>query len=115
MSKVLAKCRALPSFHGIWLALFVGARVSDRFRREFTWESKMKSVVLFGAILAVLGLVAFAIPSFNTEKTQDVVKFGDLKVQAKTEEPHFIPPMVSGGAMVLGVLLIGAGMVMSRQ
>ncbi|HWX32182.1 MAG TPA: hypothetical protein VNZ53_32725 [Steroidobacteraceae bacterium] len=75
----------------------------------------MKSVVLFGAMLAVLGLIAFAIPSFNTEETKDVVKFGDLKVQAKTEEPHFIPPIVSGGAMVLGVLLIGAGMVMNRQ
>jgi hypothetical protein len=75
----------------------------------------MKSVVLFGAMLAVLGLIAFAIPSFNTEETKDVVKFGDLKVQAKTEERHFIPPIVSGGAMVLGVLLIGAGMVMNRQ
>ena len=75
----------------------------------------MKSVVLFGAMLAVLGLIAFAIPSFNTEETKDVVKFGDLKVQAKTEEPHFIPPIVSGGAMVLGVLLIVAGMVMNRQ
>jgi len=75
----------------------------------------MKSVVLFGAMLAVLGLIAFAIPSFNTEETKDVVKFGDLKVQAKTEEPHFIPPIVSEGAMVLGVLLIGAGMVMNRQ
>jgi hypothetical protein len=75
----------------------------------------MRSVVLFGAILAVLGLIAFAIPSFNTEETKDVVKFGDLKVQAKAEEPHFIPPIVSGGAMVLGVLLIGAGMVMNRQ
>ena len=75
----------------------------------------MKSVVLFGAMLAVLGLIAFAIPSFNTEETKDVVKFGDLKVQAKTEEPHFIPPIVSGGAMVLGVLLIGARMVMNRQ
>ena len=75
----------------------------------------MKSVVLFGAMLAILGLIAFAMPSFNTEETRDVVKFGDLKVQAKTEEPHFIPPIVSGGAMVLGVLLIGAGMVMNRQ
>ena len=48
-------------------------------------------------------------------ESRDVVKFGDLKVQAKTEEPHFIPPILSGGAMVLGVLLIGAGMVMNRQ
>ena len=75
----------------------------------------MKTVILFGGIIALLGLVAFAIPSFNTERNQDVVKFGDLKVQAKTEEPHFIPPVVSVGAMVLGVVLIGAGMAINRQ
>jgi len=75
----------------------------------------MKGIVMFGAVLALLGLIAFAMPSFNTEETKDVVKLGDLKVQAKTEEPHFIPPIVSGGAMVLGILLIGAGMVMNRQ
>jgi len=75
----------------------------------------MRSVILFGAILALLGLIAFAMPSFNTEETKDVVKLGDLKVQAKTEEPHFIPPIVSEGAMILGILLIGAGVVMNRQ
>ena len=75
----------------------------------------MKSVIIFGAVLVLLGLIAFAMPSFNTEQTRDVVKLGDLKVQAKTEEPHFIPPLVSEGAMLLGILLIGAGVVMSRQ
>ncbi|MFZ2059754.1 MAG: hypothetical protein WAU82_01960, partial [Candidatus Binatus sp.] len=62
-------------------------------------------------MLAILGLVAFAMPSFNTEETKDVVKLGDLKVQAKTEEPHVIPPIVSEGAILLGILLIGAGVV----
>jgi hypothetical protein len=75
----------------------------------------MKGIVLFGAILALLGLIAFAIPSFKTEKTQDVVKLGDLKVQAKNEEPHVIPPILSEGAMLLGIVLIGAGLVMNRQ
>jgi hypothetical protein len=75
----------------------------------------MRSVIIFGAVLALLGLVAFAMPSFNTEETKDVVKLGDMKVQARTEEPHFIPPIVSEGAMLLGILLIGAGLVMNRQ
>ena len=75
----------------------------------------MKGIVLFGAVLALSGLIAFAMPSFNTEETKDVVKLGDVKVQAKTEEPHFIPPLVSEGAMLLGILLIGAGVVMNRQ
>jgi drug/metabolite transporter (DMT)-like permease len=75
----------------------------------------MRSVIIFGTVLALVGLIAFAMPSFNTEETKDVVKLGDLKVQAKTEEPHFIPPLVSEGAMLLGILLIGAGVVMNRQ
>ena len=75
----------------------------------------MKGIVIFGAVLAMLGLLAFAMPSFTTEETKDVVKLGDLKVQAKTEEPHFIPPIVSEGAMLLGIALIGAGLVMNRQ
>jgi len=44
-----------------------------------------------------------------------VVRLSDLKVQARTEEPHVIPPIVSGGAMLLGIPLIGAGLVMNRQ
>jgi drug/metabolite transporter (DMT)-like permease len=75
----------------------------------------MKSVVIAGAVIALLGLIAFALPSFNTEDTHDVVKFGDLKVQAKTEQPHTIPPILSEGAIVLGVILIGAGVVMNRR
>lgn len=75
----------------------------------------MKGIVVFGAIIALLGLLAFAIPHFNTEETHDVVKLGDLKVQAKTEETHMIPPILSGGAILLGVLLIGAGLVLNDR
>jgi len=75
----------------------------------------MKGVVLFGAIVALAGLIGFAVPSFNTQDTKDVVDLGAVKVQAKTQEEHFIPPILSEGAMVLGVLVIGAGLVMNRE
>ena len=74
----------------------------------------MKSIIILGAAIALAGLAAFAAPSFNTEETRDVVKFGDLKVQAKTEEPHTIPPILSEGAIALGVILIGAGAFINR-
>jgi hypothetical protein len=110
------KRRCPANSNGICIAYL---RESIRYWIAFLLEpkevTKMKAIVMFGAVLALLGLIAFAMPSFNTEETKDVVKLGDLKVQAKTEEPHFIPPIVSGGAMVLGILLIGAGMVMNRQ
>ena len=75
----------------------------------------MRSIVILGAAVALIGLIAFAIPAFNTEQTRNVVDLGDLKVQAKTQETHIIPPVVSEGAIVLGVLLIGAGLVMTGR
>lgn len=75
----------------------------------------MKSIVVFGAVIALLGLIAFAMPSFNTNETRDVAKLGDLKLQANTEETHFIPPLLSEGAILLGVLIIGAGVLTSRH
>jgi len=74
----------------------------------------MKSIIILGAAIVLAGLIAFAAPSFNTENTRDVVKLGDLKVQAKTEEPHIIPPVLSEGAFLLGVVLIGAGVLIRR-
>jgi hypothetical protein len=67
------------------------------------------SITIFGAILVLVGLIAFAIPVFTTQETEDVVRLGDLKVQATQQTSHEIPPLVSGGALVLGVVLIGAG------
>ncbi len=75
----------------------------------------MRSIVILGAAIALIGLMAFAVPSFNTEQTRNVVDLGDLKVQAKTQETHIIPPIVSEGAIALGVLLIGAGLVMTGR
>ena len=75
----------------------------------------MKSIVVFGAIIALLGIIAFAIPSFNTQETQEVAKIGDLKLQTNTEQTHFIPPILSEGMILLGALIIGAGVLTNRQ
>ena len=71
--------------------------------------------MIFGGIIALIGLITFVIPSFNTEQTKDVAKLGDLKLQSKSEQTHFIPPTLSEGAIVLGLLMIGAGAIAGRQ
>ncbi len=69
----------------------------------------MKSIVWFGAILALLGIVGLAVPVFTTSETKDVAKFGDVKIQSTEQSTHVVPQVLSVGALVLGVILIGAG------
>ncbi|MBF6570238.1 MAG: hypothetical protein IVW54_15310 [Candidatus Binataceae bacterium] len=69
----------------------------------------MKGILLIGIALAILGLVGLAMPVFTTTQTKDVAKLGDLHVQANESTPHTIPPLVSGGLLALGAVLIGAG------
>lgn len=66
-------------------------------------------IVIIGAVLAVLGLLGFAIPAFTTHQTKDVAHVGDLKLQATESKTFTIPPLVSSGALVIGVVLIGVG------
>lgn len=74
----------------------------------------MNGLMVFGAILVLLGLVGFAIPIFTTQQTKDVARVGDLKLQTTESTSHTIPPIVSGGVLVLGIVLIGAGLYRGR-
>ena len=74
----------------------------------------MKAIVLTGVVLALLGLLGLAMPVFTTQHTEEVAKLGDLKIQANEKEDHVIPPLVAEGAIALGIILIGAGLVSNR-
>jgi hypothetical protein len=69
----------------------------------------MNGLMMSGVALAVLGLIGLAIPVFTTQQTKEVAKVGDLKLQTTENEAHVIPPLLSGGALALGIVLIGAG------
>jgi hypothetical protein len=68
-----------------------------------------KTLVTIGAIIAVIGLIALAIPVFTTTETKDIAKVGDLKLQTTEEKSFVIPPLVAGGALVIGLVMLGAG------
>ncbi len=70
----------------------------------------MKSTIWLGALLALLGILGLAIPVFATSQTKDVVKLGDLKVQSTERSTHVVPQDLSARALLLGVVLIGAGL-----
>ncbi len=73
-------------------------------------RSASAGLLVIGAVLVLLGIAGLAVPSFSTRQTTDVAKLGNLKVQANEDTPHFIPPIVSEAALVVGIVLLGAGL-----
>jgi hypothetical protein len=70
----------------------------------------MKPVVVIGVIVALLGMLGLAMPVFTTNETKNVVSLGDLKIQANEPTSHSIPPIVSGAAIIVGLVLAGSGL-----
>jgi hypothetical protein len=71
---------------------------------------RMNGLMLIGMILIVGGTLGFAVPVFTTQKTDTVARIGDLKLQNTEDISHHIPAILSGGALVLGIVLIGASL-----
>ncbi len=69
----------------------------------------MNGLTMGGVALVLLGLAALAIPVFTTQQTKEVARIGDLKIQTTEDKSFAVPPLVAGGAVVLGLVLIGAG------
>lgn len=75
---------------------------------------RMNGLVAIGAIMVFAGIVGFAIPVFTTQSTETVAKIGDLKLQSTEDTSHRIPQLVSGGVLVLGLVLMGTGIARKR-
>ena len=63
-----------------------------------------------GPILALVGLLGIAVPTFTTEHTKEVARVGELKIETTEIRAHAVPTLVSGGAVMLGIVLIGDGL-----
>ncbi len=74
----------------------------------------MKPIVMIGAIVALLGLLALAQPVFTTNQTKNVAEIGNLKIQANEQTAHAIPPIVSGAALIVGLVLVVGGLYQKR-
>ena len=71
-------------------------------------------VTIAGAILVVLGVAGTAIPVFATDRTTEVAKIGDLSIDTQERSFHSIPLLVSGGVLLLGMILVGSGLYQRR-
>jgi len=68
----------------------------------------MKGLTLLGAVLLVLGLLAFVVPIPHSENHG--VKIGDTKIGVQTEHSERLPPAVAGGLVAAGVLVLVLGL-----
>ena len=68
----------------------------------------MNPIKLVGIVLIVLGCVGLAYGSFSYTKDSHSATLGPITVQVEERGTFDVPLALSGGAMVLGVLLLVA-------
>jgi hypothetical protein len=71
---------------------------------------KMRPLVLIGLILAVLGLVAVAVPSITLFTTERVADVGFFKIDISRPHTIMFNPIVGGVALAAGIVLILVGL-----
>jgi uncharacterized membrane protein len=79
-------------------------------RRKEKPMARSNGLTIIGAALVVVGILGLAIPVFTTQTTEEVARIGDLRIQNTDDTTHRIPPMLAGGVLLLGVVLVGASL-----
>ena len=69
----------------------------------------MKSSVMIGVLLIVLGAAALFYKSFSYKSEETVLQIGSLKATAETEKNVPIPNILGIVAIVAGVMVIAVG------
>lgn len=69
----------------------------------------MKPMALAGVVLLVLGILALAYQGFSYTSRETVLDIGPIQATADTTKTVAIPPIASGAAVVVGVVLLLAG------
>ncbi len=69
----------------------------------------MKPATLIGVVLILLGIVGFAVAGFSFHHEKKDVDLGPLQVSHEKKETVPIPPILSGIALVGGIVLVIAG------
>ncbi|ALM83697.1 MULTISPECIES: hypothetical protein [Alcaligenaceae] len=70
----------------------------------------MKSTTIIGALLIVLGIAALVYRGFSYKSEDTVLQIGSVKATAETEKSVPIPGWAGIAAIVVGVVVVGAGM-----
>ena len=66
----------------------------------------MKTTMIFGLLLIVLGVVAFVYQGINYTSKEKIVDIGSLEVSAQTTKTLPLPPIVGAIALAAGIGLL---------
>lgn len=69
----------------------------------------MKTTIILGIALIVLGVVAFAYQGINYTTRENVIDLGPLQATVDKKETIPLPPLVGGLAVVGGIVLLIVG------
>ena len=69
----------------------------------------MKTLLVIGLILAVMGIVALAVPSFTYFTTDRVADVGFFKIDISRPHTVVLNPIVGAVALVTGIVLTIVG------
>jgi hypothetical protein len=69
----------------------------------------MKPIVFIGIGLVILGVIAFAYHGITYTTREKVFQIGPLEATKKTEKTIPLPPLLGGGAIAAGIVLIVMG------
>lgn len=69
----------------------------------------MKTPAIFGILLIILGVAAFAYQNFTYTTTEKAIDLGPIQVTAEKQHTIPLPPIVGAVALIGGVLLLMQG------
>jgi hypothetical protein len=69
----------------------------------------MKAATITGIILILLGIFGFIFKGISYTQKEEVVDLGPIEIQAEDKETIPIPEILSGIAVVGGIILVIAG------
>ena len=72
-------------------------------------ESEMKPAMVIGILLIVLGIIGFAAGGFSYTQHKQDAKVGPVEIGHNSMHTVFIPPVLSGIALVGGIGLVVVG------
>lgn len=66
-------------------------------------------ITLIGVVLLIIGMAGFSYKYFTYTTEEKVAQIGDVKISATNEKAVIIPPLLSAGLVVGGLILVVVG------